>query len=52
VNINSARHRNETVNRDGERGCGLNTTDATLGNTFASRQILALPFEGRDAAES
>ncbi|MCU1241475.1 MAG: hypothetical protein JWO71_2201 [Candidatus Acidoferrum typicum] len=28
----------------------VNTTDATLGNTFNSRQILALPFEGRDAA--
>jgi hypothetical protein len=27
-----------------------NTQDATLGNTFDSRQILALPFEGRDAA--
>jgi hypothetical protein len=28
----------------------VNTTDATLGNAFDSRQILALPFEGRDAA--
>ena len=28
----------------------VNTTDATIGNTFDSRQILALPFEGRDAA--
>jgi len=28
----------------------LNTQDATLGNTFDSKQILALPFEGRDAA--
>ena len=28
----------------------INTADATLGNTFDSRQILALPFEGRDAA--
>jgi hypothetical protein len=28
----------------------VNTEDATLGNTFDSRQILALPFEGRDAA--
>jgi len=27
-----------------------NTQDATLGNTFESKQILALPFEGRDAA--
>ena len=29
----------------------VNTTDASLGNAFDSRQILALPFEGRDAAE-
>ena len=29
----------------------VNTTDATIGNTFDSRQILALPFEGRDAAQ-
>jgi hypothetical protein len=28
----------------------VNTTDATLGNAFTSNQILALPFEGRDAA--
>jgi hypothetical protein len=28
----------------------VNTTDATLGNAFDSKQILALPFEGRDAA--
>ena len=28
----------------------INTADASLGNTFDSRQILALPFEGRDAA--
>src|SRR5947209_10513120 len=28
----------------------VNTTDATLGNAFDSRQVLALPFEGRDAA--
>jgi hypothetical protein len=28
----------------------VNTQDATLGNTFESKQILALPFEGRDAA--
>jgi hypothetical protein len=28
----------------------INTQDATIGNTFDSRQILALPFEGRDAA--
>lgn len=28
----------------------INTEDATLGNTFDSARILALPFEGRDAA--
>src|SRR5258708_17278139 len=28
----------------------VNTTDATIGNAFDCRQILALPFEGRDAA--
>jgi hypothetical protein len=28
----------------------INTQDATLGNAFDSHQILALPFEGRDAA--
>ena len=28
----------------------VNTTDATIGNAFDSKQILALPFEGRDAA--
>src|SRR5271157_5317587 len=28
----------------------VNTQDATMGNTFESKQILALPFEGRDAA--
>src|SRR6516225_3521231 len=28
----------------------INTQDATLGATFDSKQILALPFEGRDAA--
>jgi hypothetical protein len=28
----------------------VNTTDASIGNTFDSHQILALPFEGRDAA--
>ncbi len=28
----------------------VNTTDATIGNAFDSRQILSLPFEGRDAA--
>jgi Carboxypeptidase regulatory-like domain/TonB dependent receptor len=28
----------------------VNTTDATIGNAFDSRQILALPFEGRDPA--
>src|SRR5215472_13299379 len=28
----------------------LNTQDASMGNAFDSKQILALPFEGRDAA--
>ena len=28
----------------------INTQDATVGNTFESKQILALPFEARDAA--
>jgi Carboxypeptidase regulatory-like domain len=28
----------------------VNTQDATIGNTFDSKRILALPFEGRDAA--
>jgi hypothetical protein len=28
----------------------VNTQDASMGNTFGSNQILALPFEGRDAA--
>lgn len=28
----------------------VNTTDASIGNAFDSHQILALPFEGRDAA--
>jgi hypothetical protein len=28
----------------------VNTQDASMGNTFESNQILALPFEGRDAA--
>ena len=28
----------------------INTQDATIGNTFDSRQILSLPFEARDAA--
>ena len=31
-------------------GPTVNTTDATIGNAFDSHQILALPFEGRDAA--
>jgi len=31
-------------------GATVNTTDASIGNAFDSRQILALPFEGRDAA--
>jgi len=41
---------NETVTVTESAAAAVNTTDATLGNTFESRQILALPFEGRDAA--
>src|SRR6185437_10483882 len=29
----------------------INTTDASIGNTIASKQVLNLPFEGRDPAE-
>src|SRR5450755_619996 len=29
----------------------VNTTDATIGNTFSSRQIIDLPFEGRNPVE-
>jgi len=29
----------------------INTTDATIGNAFNTQQILALPFEGRNAVE-
>ena len=39
----------ETVEVSAEAAT-VNTTDATLGNAFDSQQILALPFEGRDAA--
>ena len=31
-------------------GPTVNTSDATIGNAFDSKQILSLPFEGRDAA--
>jgi Carboxypeptidase regulatory-like domain len=40
----------ETVTVSGEAIAPINTVDATLGNAFDSKQILALPFEGRDAA--
>jgi hypothetical protein len=40
----------ETVTVSEGVAAPVNTTDATLGNAFDSRQILALPFEGRDAA--
>jgi hypothetical protein len=40
----------ETVTVSGETIAAINTVDATLGNAFDSKQILALPFEGRDAA--
>ncbi|GAC1619810.1 MAG: hypothetical protein PVS2B2_06720 [Candidatus Acidiferrum sp.] len=39
----------ETVEISGQVEA-VNTTDASIGNAFNSRQILALPFEGRDAA--
>lgn len=41
---------NETVTVTEGAAAAVNTTDATIGNAFESRQILALPFEGRDAA--
>jgi hypothetical protein len=40
----------ETVTVSESNIAAVNTTDATLGNAFDSKQILALPFEGRDAA--
>ena len=40
----------ETVTVTEGAGPTVNTTDATIGNAFDSHQILALPFEGRDAA--
>jgi Carboxypeptidase regulatory-like domain len=40
----------ETVTVSGEGIPPINTIDATLGNAFDSKQITALPFEGRDAA--
>src|SRR6202162_5635441 len=40
----------DTVTVMESSGATVNTTDATIGNAFDSRQILALPFEGRDAA--
>ena len=40
----------DTVTVMESSGAAVNTTDATIGNAFDSRQILALPFEGRDAA--
>jgi hypothetical protein len=40
----------ETVTVTEASVAAVNTTDATLGNAFDSKQILALPFEGRDAA--
>jgi hypothetical protein len=40
----------ETVTVTESVGPTVNTTDATIGNAFDSHQILALPFEGRDAA--
>src|SRR5712675_1411852 len=40
----------DTVTVTESAAAAVNTTDATLGAAFDSRQILALPFEGRDAA--
>jgi Carboxypeptidase regulatory-like domain len=40
----------DTVTVMESSGATVNTTDATIGNAFDARQILALPFEGRDAA--
>jgi hypothetical protein len=40
----------ETITVTEGVGPTVNTTDATIGNAFDSQQILALPFEGRDAA--
>jgi Carboxypeptidase regulatory-like domain len=40
----------DTVTVMESSGATVNTTDASIGNAFDSRQILALPFEGRDAA--
>ncbi|HEY8716372.1 MAG TPA: carboxypeptidase-like regulatory domain-containing protein, partial [Candidatus Acidoferrum sp.] len=40
----------DTVTVSEVAGATVNTSDATIGNTFDSKQILALPFEGRDAA--
>jgi hypothetical protein len=40
----------DTVTVMESSGAAVNTTDATIGNAFDSRQILALPFEGRDPA--
>lgn len=42
--------RTETVTVTEGVGPTVNTSDATIGNAFDSHQILALPFEGRDAA--
>jgi hypothetical protein len=39
-----------TVEVSGE-GAHVNTTDATMGNAFDSKQIEELPFEGRDPVE-
>jgi hypothetical protein len=41
----------ETVTVSGAASPAVNTSDATLGNPFDSRQILAIPSEGRNAVE-
>jgi carboxypeptidase family protein len=41
----------ETVTVSGASAPAVNTSDATIGNPFNSRQILAIPSEGRNAVE-
>lgn len=41
---------NETITVEEGAVTRVNTTDATIGNEFDSKRVLALPFEGRDAA--
>jgi hypothetical protein len=41
----------ETVTVSGASAPAVNTSDATIGNPFDSRQILAIPSEGRNAVQ-